>query len=101
LFVVDHVSAPLHGSQVTFGRLSGLASLAVRGSVAKTPYFPETISCLVVIRARQGDQGTIRALMVGQKDGKPSAISERFKGRDRGVVPDSESGWKWANSILC
>jgi hypothetical protein len=31
------------------------ASFAARGSVAKTPYFPETISCLVVIIGESGD----------------------------------------------
>jgi hypothetical protein len=36
----------------------------------------------------------IRALMAGGNEGKCSAISERFKGRDRGVVPDHGSGLK-------
>ena len=33
------------------------ASHAARGSVAKTPYFPETISCLPLITGETGDSG--------------------------------------------
>src|SRR5437867_11923864 len=35
--------------------MSGKAALAMRGSVAKTPYFPKTISCLAVIMGEIGD----------------------------------------------
>jgi len=33
------------------------AALATRGSVAKTPYFPETISCLALILGESQDSG--------------------------------------------
>ena len=33
------------------------AALATRGSVAKTPYFPETISCLALILGESHDSG--------------------------------------------
>ena len=36
---------------------SGGATHATRGSVAKTPYFLETVSCLVVIMGETGDSG--------------------------------------------
>src|SRR2546427_10099652 len=43
------LSSRLVLSQLSFGILSELTTHATRGSVAKTPYFPGTISCLVVI----------------------------------------------------
>ncbi len=44
-------------AHVTFSSLSGLASLATRGSVAKTPYFLETISCPAPITGEFGKSG--------------------------------------------
>jgi hypothetical protein len=41
-------------SEFTFGGLSELFTHAVRGSVAKTPYFLETISCLALITGESG-----------------------------------------------
>jgi len=35
----------------------GLITLASRGWVAKTPYFPKTISCPVLILGESGDSG--------------------------------------------
>ena len=48
-----------HATQahVTFSSLSGLASLATRGSVAKTPYFLETISSPAPITGEFGKSG--------------------------------------------
>jgi len=37
--------------------IGGFRSYATRGSVAKTPYFPETISCLATIMGESGDLG--------------------------------------------
>jgi hypothetical protein len=42
---------------VSFGILSELTTHATRGRVAKTPYFPETISCLALIIGDTGDSG--------------------------------------------
>ena len=37
--------------------IGGFRSYATRGSVAKTPYFPKTISCPVLIPGESGDSG--------------------------------------------
>ncbi|TMI08869.1 hypothetical protein E6H34_03510 [Candidatus Bathyarchaeota archaeon] len=64
--------------QVSFGVLSGLVSLAARGSVAKTPYFLETISCLAVIMGETGGSGGNLGFVGRERDGKSRAVSERF-----------------------
>jgi len=69
-------------------RGSERATYATRGWVAKTPYFPKTLSCPVLILGESGDSGRSPAFDERRKDGKSRAISERFTGRDRGVVPD-------------
>ena len=69
----------------------------MQGSVAKTPYFPETISCPVLFLGESGDSGQSRLRREGKKTGN-LAISERFTGRDRGVVPDQGSGLKTGDS---
>src|SRR5437867_10149365 len=57
---------------------SGKAAFAARGSVAKTPYFPETISCLAVIMGESGDSGHNLVLVDNRRYGKSRAASERF-----------------------
>ena len=70
----------------------------MQGSVAKTPYFPKTISCPVLFLGESGDSGSSPAFDERGKDGKSTAISERFTGWDRGVVPDQGSGLKTGDS---
>jgi len=74
--------------------LSGLVSHAARGSVAKTPYFLETISCLAVIMGETGDSGPNPGFEVRGNSGESRAFSERFTRWDGGVVPDQGSGPK-------
>ena len=45
-----------------------------------------------------GDSGRSPAFDERRKDGKSRAISERFTGRDRDVVPDQGSGLKTGDS---
>jgi hypothetical protein len=60
---------------------SGGISLATRGSVAKTPYFPETISCLVVIMAESDDTGHNSGLDgKGESEGFIRRITEYLSG---------------------
>jgi hypothetical protein len=49
------ISCPSGG--LVFASLSGFASLVTRGSVAKTPYFLETISCLAPIPGESSGSG--------------------------------------------
>jgi len=49
---------------------------ATRGSVAKTPYFPETISCLVLILGETGDSGHNTSW---DGDGKKATIPNEFR----------------------
>src|SRR5947208_15535829 len=55
---------------------SGKAAFATRGSVAKTPYFPETISCLAVIMGEIGDSGHNPGW---DEDGKKTTIPNEFR----------------------
>src|SRR5213593_546619 len=70
----------------------------MQGSVAKTPYFPKTISCPVLFLGESGDSGRSPAFDERRKYGKSRAISERFTGRDRGVPPDQGSWLKTGDS---
>jgi hypothetical protein len=56
------------------------ASLVTRGPIAKTPYFPETVSCLALILGESGDSGLGLGLDARAKDGRYSGIPERFMG---------------------
>src|SRR2546427_4724483 len=67
-------------------------------SVAKTPYFLETISCLAVRMGGTGGSGHSSGFVGRGKEGKSRVFSERFTGRDRGVVPDQGSGLKIGDS---
>ena len=55
---------------------SGKAAFATRGSVAKTPYFPETISCLAVIMGEIGDS---RHNPGWDENGKKTTIPNEFR----------------------
>src|SRR5712664_2493452 len=82
---LDH-SCP--ANPLSFARQSGERSHAARGRVAKTPYFPKTISCLVVILGSHTIQGVILVEIVVER-------WRQFRtnfGRVRLVLPDSSSG---------
>src|SRR6267143_4540351 len=75
------------GNQETWGESSsretcprqvlGETTHATRGSVAKTPYFPKTISCLAVITGESGDSGRNSGFGWTWKE---ADISERISG---------------------
>ena len=88
----------MESENLRLSRGSERATYATRGWVAKTPYFPETISCPVLFLGESGDSGRSPAFDERRKDGESRAISERFTGRDRGVVPDQGSGLKTRDS---
>ena len=56
--------------------MSGKAALATRDRVAKTPYFPKTISCLAVIMGEIGDSGHNPGW---DEDGKKTTIPNEFR----------------------
>ena len=58
------------------------ASHAARGSVAKTPYFPKTISCLVCIMGKTGDSGHSPSC---DDNGKKTTIPNEFRESSRRV----------------
>jgi len=71
--------------------LSRFASLASRGSIAKTSYFLETISYPVLILGESGDSGRNSAFGWTRKE---ADSPERISGRVERSVPDSRSGLK-------
>ena len=64
-------------------------TLASRDSVAKTPYFPETISYLVLIPGETGDSGHN---LCSDALGKDRSFSRMIIGRVLEAVPDSGLG---------
>jgi hypothetical protein len=67
-----------------FGVLSELSSCVARGSVAKTPYFLETISCLAGIIGESWDSGLGLGLDAGANLGTSSSFQEGSRGQHRG-----------------
>ena len=65
----------------------------------RPPYFPKTISCLAVIMGRTCDSGRNPGFDGRGKRREIHSDSERFTGRDRGVVPDQGSGLKMGYSF--
>jgi len=66
--------------------MSGKAALATRDRVAKTPYFPKTISCLAVIMGEVGDS---RHNPGWDENGKKTTIPNEFRESCLGAP-----GWK-------
>jgi len=78
--------------EFSFCVLSRFASLVARGSVAKTPYFPKTISCPAAIIGETGDSGLSLGLGEMAKLRGLSRFYERFVGQSGGELTDSRLG---------
>ena len=78
--------------EFSFCVLSRFASLAARGSVAKTPYFPKTISCPAAIIGETGDSGLSLGLGEMAKLRGLSRFYERLVGQSGGELTDSRLG---------
>jgi len=70
--------------ELSFCVLSRFASLVARGSIAKTPYFPKTISCPAAIIGETGDSGLSLGLGEMAKLRGLSRFDERFVGQSGG-----------------
>jgi hypothetical protein len=84
------VSGP--SREFSFGVLSQLSSYAARGSVAKTPYFPETISCLASVPGESWDSGRGLGSDARANLGTLPPCQEGSRGQDRGGATDSRIG---------
>ena len=78
--------------EFSFCVFSRFASLAARGSVAKTPYFPKTISGPAAIIGETGDSGLSLGLGEMAKLRGLSRFYERFVGQSGGELTDSRLG---------
>src|SRR5438094_3733 len=78
--------------EFSFCVLSRFDSLAARGSVAKTPYFPKTISCPAAIIGETGDSGLSLGLGEMAKLRGLSRFYERLVGQSGGEPTDSRLG---------